>query len=77
MVRMQIYLTEDERLGLRILAKSTGRKQAELIREAVDRFLAADSDDRRKDVLNKAAGLWEKRNDLPEFGAIRRTLDRS
>ncbi len=77
MVRMQIYLTEDERLGLRILAKSTGRKQADLIREAVDRFLAADSNDRRKDVLNKAAALWEKRNELPEFGAIRRTLDRS
>ena len=76
MVRTQIYLTDDERKGLQILAKSTGRNQAELIREAVDRFLEAASDKQRANVLNKAAGLWKNRRDLPEFSTIRRSLDR-
>ena len=39
MVRTQIYLTKDERDGLNAVAKSTGKKQSELIREALDRFL--------------------------------------
>ena len=32
MVRTQIYLTEEERRGLKALGDSTGKKQAELIR---------------------------------------------
>jgi predicted DNA-binding protein len=39
MVRTEIYLTEEERGALNALATSTGKKQAQLIREAVDRFI--------------------------------------
>jgi hypothetical protein len=77
MVRTQIYLTEKERGELSTLAESTGKKQAELIREAVDRFIEMTSGSRRKTVLSKAAGMWRDRKDLPDFQAARRSWDRS
>jgi hypothetical protein len=76
MVRTQIYLTEEEKTGLTILAKSTGKKQAELIREAVDRFIDSTSIQQRDVVLGQAAGMWKDRNDLPDFDAARSSWDR-
>ena len=77
MVRPQIYLTEEERGSLSALAKATGKKQAELIREAVDQFVELTSGSRRETVLNQAAGIWRERKDLPDFAEIRQSLDRS
>jgi len=77
MVRTQIYLTEEERCGLTALAASTGKNQAQLIREAVDRFIELTSGSRRKSILNSAAGMWQDRDDLPDFHAARRTWDRN
>ncbi len=37
MFRTQIYLTEHQCSELAAIAKTTGKKQSELIREAVDR----------------------------------------
>ncbi len=76
MVRTQIYLTEEERDGLEAMAESTGKKQSELIREAVDRFLELRKGDRRAAILNDAAGMWRARKDLPDFDAARRSWDR-
>ena len=76
MVRTQIYLTEDERAGINAVAKSTGKKQSELIRDAVDRFLDVAQGNHRMAILKKAAGLWRHRSDLPDFAVTRRTWDR-
>ena len=76
MVRTQIYLTQAEHDGLRAAAGRTGRKQSELIRDAVDRFLDQTGDQRREAVLREAAGMWKDRDDLPDFAAIRRSADR-
>ncbi len=77
MVRTQIYLTEEERTGLGALVEATGKKQAELIREAIDRLLDTVSDRRRASVLNSAAGMWRNRSDLPDLKATRQSWDRS
>lgn len=76
MVRTQIYLTEEEKDGLDAVAKSTDKKQSELIREAVDRFLDLTQGQGREAILNEAAGMWRNRRDLPDFPAARRSWDR-
>ncbi len=77
MVRTQIYLTEEERDGLSVLAEASGKKQSKLIREAVDRLIHQFSHARRDAVLKDAASLWQDRNDLPDFDGMRRSWDRT
>ncbi|MBI2190675.1 MAG: ribbon-helix-helix domain-containing protein [Planctomycetes bacterium] len=77
MLRTQVYLTEKERSELAILAEATGKKLSELIREAVDRLIEESSASRRATVLDRAAGLWKNRDDLPDFRAIRAEWNRS
>lgn len=77
MVRTQIYLTKQQRDELAAIAKASGKKQSELIREAVDGFIERKSHHRREEVLQKVAGLWKDRSDLPDFSATRAEWDRN
>jgi len=76
MVRTQIYLTEKEQAALRNLARQTGKKQSELIRRAIDDFIDRSQPRDRKAMLEQARGMWQDRDDLPDFRALRRELDR-
>ncbi len=58
------------------LAEATGKKQSELIREAVDRLIEQSSAKRRDAVLDRAAGIWKDRDDLPDPRALRAEWDR-
>ncbi len=76
MIRTQIYLTDKQRAELAIIAKNLGKKQSEIIREAVDRLIDQTSHNRREIVLREAAGIWKDRTDLSDFRAIRSEWDR-
>jgi hypothetical protein len=76
MVRTQIYLTERQRDELAAIAETAGKKQSELIREAVDRLIDEAGHSRLKTVLGKAAGIWKDRTDLPNFSAMRAEWNR-
>ena len=76
MIRTQIYLTQRQRDELAAIARSAGRKQSELIREAIDLFLERTGSSRRETVLREAAGIWKDRTDLPDFRSIRDGWDR-
>ena len=76
MVRTQIYLTESQQKSLRTLAGRTGRKQSELIREAIDRYIVDATPVDYRTLVQRGAGLWRDRNDLPDFEALRREADR-
>jgi metal-responsive CopG/Arc/MetJ family transcriptional regulator len=77
MVRTQIYLTKRQREELNAIAKTAGKKQSELIREAVDRFIDESRWSRRETVLREAAGIWKDRKDLPDIRGIRADWDRN
>jgi predicted DNA-binding protein len=77
MVRTQIYLTENQRKELAAIAKAVGKKQCELIRDAIDRHIDQAGREHRDFVLHKAAGIWKDRTDLPDFNAIRSEWDRN
>lgn len=76
MERTQIYLTQHQRKELAALAKISGKKQSELIREAVDWLIDKEGLNRRETVLREAAGIWKNRTDLPDFEATRADWDR-
>ena len=77
MVRTQIYLTKHQRDELAAIAKTAGKKQSELIREAVNRLIDQESCSRREEVLREAAGIWKDRTDLPDFEETRAEWDRN
>ena len=77
MVRTQIYLTERQRDELAAIAKTAGKQQSALIREAVDRLIDQSGHTRRRAVLREAAGIWKDRKDLPDFKATRAEWDRN
>ena len=77
MIRTQIYLTIQEMNELKELAHRSGKKQSELIREAVDEFLVKRSQASRKRLLDEVAGIWQNRNNLLDFSELRKSWDRN
>lgn len=76
MIRTQVYLTQEEKLGIEELAERTGKSQSELIRLAIDRYLERVSDEARNKRMQEAFGLWREREDLPDIDSLRREWDR-
>jgi hypothetical protein len=76
MIRTQVYLTPDQVDALRSIAQRSGRKQSELIRDALDAFIDRSRDASREAILMRAAGMWKEREDLPDFSALRSEWDR-
>jgi len=76
MIRTQIYLTDKQRSELAVIARNFGKKQSEIIREAIDRLIEQTSQSRIDTALSEAAGIWKNRDDLPDFRAVRSEWDR-
>lgn len=77
MVRTQIYLTERQRRVLSQMTETTGKKQSELIREAIDQLIDHRAGKQQQATLERAAGLWKDRDDLPDVDDLRQSWDRS
>lgn len=76
MIRTQIYLTEKEKAALSSLSVRSGKSLSELIREAVDDLISRYSQTKRGQVLDRAAGMWKDRENLPDFEKLRKDWDR-
>lgn len=64
MIRTQIYLTEKEHLALRTIADAQGATQSEIIREAIDHYIAMHQQTQRVQLLREARGIWADREDI-------------
>ena len=67
MVRTQIYLTDEQKRQLERLAAASGRKQSEMIREAIDGYLAACEPRDWQAAFEAVRGMWAGRGDLDDF----------
>lgn len=76
MVRTQIYLTDRQRAELKKMARVSGKKQSDLIREAVDQLIHQTGNSRREKVIAEASGIWKDRTDLPDYDQTRAEWDR-
>lgn len=74
MTRTQIYLTPVEAQGVARVAAETGRKQSEIIREAIDQYLFRMGPRDRLSRLRGARGIWKDREIT--LKDIRRDFDR-
>lgn len=77
MTRTQVYLTEEQRAKLKEQAARNGRPLSDLIREALDDYLLRHAQERRREVLEAAAGIWAGRDDLRAVFSARATMDRN
>jgi metal-responsive CopG/Arc/MetJ family transcriptional regulator len=76
MERTQIYLTQDQRQALELIATRRGQSKSEVIREAITLYIADTEATDRRELMRQAAGIWADRDDLPEFfEELRRELD--
>ncbi len=75
MNRTQIYLTPAEVQGVARVARTTGRKQSEVIREAIDQYLQRLGPQDRLGRFRAACGIWSDREDL-DLREIRAEFDR-
>ncbi len=64
MTRTQIYLTPAEAQGVARVAAESGRKQSEVIREAIDQYLTRLGPQDRLGRLGAGRGLWKERDDV-------------
>lgn len=70
MIRTQIYLTEEEKAQLEIIALTRGVKQSELIREAVDELIEKYTPSQRLTRIKQARGLWKIERTFPPYATF-------
>ena len=74
LVRKQILITPEQAQELRARAVAAGRPEAEIVREAIDAWLASQKPDEDdwKAAFREVFGLWKDRTDLDELYKRRR-----
>ena len=77
MVRTQVLLTDQEKKALSALSLRLGRRQSELIREAIDSFLARFSTEKREDIVDRLAGMWADHEESFTAESLRKEWDRA
>jgi predicted DNA-binding protein len=64
MVRTQIYLTDEQKRQLERLAAARGKKQSEMIREAIDGYLVRQKPEDWKAAFEAVRGMWTDGGDF-------------
>lgn len=74
MIRKQLLITEHQDRQIKALAAATARSEGDLVREAVEDWLAKQRAEQEdwKAGLRKLRGMWKDRNDLDQLDQERR-----
>jgi predicted transcriptional regulator len=76
MTTLAIELSEKEHRALESLAKDTGKSAQTIVKEALEEVLRDASTFDWKAAIGRGEGLWENRDDLPDFEQLRKEWDR-
>ena len=77
MVQTQIAIPENLDLLLASLASDQGKRKEDLIVEAVEAYVHKPRTQEEILALRRSArGMWKDRTDLPDFDALRKSMDR-
>lgn len=72
LIRKQLLITEEQNERLRALAAAASRSEGDLVREAIEEWLARRPAEDWKAGLMGIAGLWKDRDDIDQLYADRR-----
>jgi len=67
----QLTLSPADSEAVRQLARRTGKPEAELLHEAVEKLMQQAATSNRLTALRQARGMWAERDDLPDFDQLR------
>ena len=77
MIQTQVTLPEKLDQLLVSLALDQGKKKEDIIVEAVEAYVHKPRTDEEIIAARRSAfGMWKDRTDLPDFEALRKTMDR-
>jgi hypothetical protein len=77
MIQTQVALPERLDLLLASLATDQGKKKEDIIVDAVEAYVQKPRTQEEILALRRAGfGMWKDRTDLPDFDALRKTMDR-
>lgn len=76
MTTAQVNLTESEVQAVQALSQSKGKTQEEILHDAIEQFLVQHKVENRLTALRQARGIWQKRQDLPDYIELRNEWNR-
>ena len=71
MTTAQVILSESESQAIQALSQSRGKTQEEILHEAIEQFLTQHQVESRLAALRQARGIWQERQDVPDFSELR------
>ncbi|MDZ7806229.1 MAG: CopG family transcriptional regulator [Gracilimonas sp.] len=71
MKRTQIYLTEEEKKAIEKLSDERGTTQSNIIREAIDEYVAKEKTKSKRKSIMDFAGIWKDKKDIPDIDELR------
>lgn len=75
MVRKSVTLSDDEDKALKALALKMGKKEGELLKEAVGKYIDQAQQEKKLENLMGICGLWKNRKDVPNLKELRKSRD--
>ena len=76
MTTAQVTLSESESQAIQALSQIRGKTQEEILHEAIEQFLTQHQVENRLVALRQARGIWQERQDLPDFAELRNEWNR-